>query len=116
MSKSFLTTTALVALLGFGANAAVAQQSAPVLQAPAITKSAPAVTGKDAGKAVDNKAVDSKVKRDAAATCGTIKDKAAHDACMTSRAKNQTSKTPAVKSDQKSATPDKAKVAPRVGG
>ena len=111
MSKSFLTATALVALIGFGATAAFAQQSAPALQAPAISKSAPVATGKDSGKTVD-----SKVKRDAAATCGTIKDKAAHDACMTSKAKNKTAKTPAVKSDQKAATPDKTKAAPRVGG
>lgn len=111
MSKSFLTATALVALLGFGASAAIAQQSAPVLQAPAIQKSAPVATGKDSGKAVD-----SKVRRDAVTTCGTIKDKAAHEACMTSRVKNKTAKTPAAKTDQKAATPDKTKAAPRVGG
>lgn len=116
MSKSFLTATALVALLGFGASAAIAQQSAPVLQAPAIQKSAPVAAGKDSGKTVGSKAVDGKVRRDAVTTCGTIKDKAAHEACMTSRVKNKTAKTPAAKTDQKAATPDKTKAAPRVGG
>lgn len=119
MTKSFLTATALVALLGFGATAAVAQQSAPSLNAPAIEKAAPVQSGKSATGTVQHKSgntaavktSDSKAKRDAAAACGTVKDKAAHDACMTSHAKN---KTPAV--NQKAATPDKSKAAPRVGG
>jgi len=120
MTKSFLTATAIAALLGFGATAAVAQQNSPVLNAPAIEKAAPAQSGKAASGTVQHKSgstaavktSDQKAKRNAAAACGTIKDKAAHDACMTSHAKNQSAKTPA-----KAATPDKSKTTtPRVGG
>lgn len=123
MTKSFLTATALVALLGFGVSGAMAQQSAPTLNAPAIEKTAPVVPGKtDAGKsgAVQHKSgstaaakpIDSKAKRDAAAACATVKEKAAHDACMKAHASN--AKAPAA--NQKAATPDKSKVTPRVGG
>ena len=121
MSKSFLTATALVALLGFGAPAAMAQQTAPTLNAPAVEKAAPVQSGKSASGTVQNKSAvkttDSKAKRDsAAASCKTIKDKAAHDACMTSHAsnkasKNQSAKTPAAVPAGKTATP-----APKVGG
>ena len=120
MTKSFLTATVIAALLGFGATAAVAQQNSPVLNAPAIEKAAPAQSGKAASGTVQHKSgstaavktSDQKAKRNAAAACGTIKDKAAHDACMTSHAKNQSAKTPA-----KAATPDKSKTTtPRVGG
>src|SRR5690349_14285379 len=80
MSKSFLTATALVALLGFGATAAMAQQTAPTLNAPAVEKAAPVQSGKSATGTVQNKSAvkttDSKAKRDsAAASCKTIKDK-----------------------------------------
>lgn len=124
MSKSFLTATALVALLGFGATAAMAQQSAPTLNAPAIEKAAPVQSGKSASGTVQNKSAvkttDSKAKRDSAAACGTIKDKAAHDACMKSHASGKASKsqsaktpaaTPAVPPAGKTVTP-----APKVGG
>ena len=123
MTKSFLTATAIVALLGFGATAAVAQQSAPTLNAPAIEKAAPVQSGKSAtgtmqhksGNAAAVKTSDQKAKRDSAAACGTIKDKAAQDACVNAHAKNQSAKTPAA--NQKAATPDKSKAAaPRVGG
>ena len=121
MSKSFLTATALVALLGFGATAAMAQQSAPTLNAPAVEKAAPVQSGKSANGTVQNKSAvkttDSKAKRDSAAgACGTIKDKAAHEACMKSHASNkaakgQSAKTPAATPAGKTATP-----APKVGG
>jgi len=122
MTKSFLTATAIVALFGFGATAAVAQQSAPTLNAPAIEKAAPVQSGKSAtgtmqhksGNAAAVKTSDQKVKRDSAAACGTIKDKAANDACVKAHATNK-SATPAA--NQKAATPDKSKAAaPRVGG
>lgn len=120
MSKSFLTATALVALLGFGASAAMAQQTAPTLNAPAIEKAAPVQSGKSATGTVQNKSAvkttDSKAKSSSAASCATIKDKAAHDACMKSHAsnkasKNQSAKTPAAVPAGKTATP-----APKVGG
>ena len=123
MSKSFLTATALVALLGFGATAAMAQQSAPTLTAPAIEKAAPVQSGKSASGTMKSdsksavKTTDSKAKRDAAAACGTIKDKAAHDACVKSHAsgkatsKSQSAKTPAATPAGKTVTP-----APKVGG
>lgn len=149
MTKSFLTATAFAALIGFAASGAMAQQSAPSLDAPAIQKSAPVESGKSgaASGTVQNKSgttmkqgvtapVDGKTKRDAAAAkptdrkanrdsaqaCATIKDKAAHDACLNAHAKNdgaknQPAKTPAAGSvGQKAATPDKTKAAPRVGG
>ncbi len=144
MTKSFLTATAFAALIGFAASGATAQQSAPPLEAPAIQKSAPVEPGKSAAPGtVQNKPgstmkqgatapVDGKAKRDAAAAkpadrkakraaaqaCATIKDKAAHDACLNAHAKNQPAKAPAAdKVDQKAATPEKTKpVTPRVGG
>lgn len=124
MKTSFLTATAFAALIGFGATAAMAQQTAPTLNAPAIEKTAPVVSGKSAtGVPADAKAkrdsaaakpTDSKTKRAAVRACAGVKDKAAHDACLTNHAKNV--KTPAGKVDQKAATPDKTKSAPRVGG
>lgn len=123
MSKSFLTATALVALLGFGATAAMAQQSAPTLNAPAVEKAAPVQSGKSASGTVQHKSdksavktTDSKAKRDSAAACATIKDKAAHESCMKSHASNkaakgQSAKTPAATPAGKTATP-----APKVGG
>lgn len=137
MMKPFLTATAFAALLGFGAGAAVAQQSAPQLEAPAIQKSAPAESGKAASDkagtmrdksmapgqqgstapvdktkrdAASAKPVDRKAKRAAAQACASIKDKPAHEACVTNHLKNQTAKTPSA------ATPDKSKAAPRTGG
>lgn len=144
MNKSFLTATVFAALIGFAASGAMAQQSAPALDAPAIQKSAPVESGKSgaAPGTVQNKSgstmkqgatapLDGKAKRDAATVkpadrkasreaaqaCATIKDKAAHDACLNANAKNQPAKTPAAgKVDQKAATPEKVKPAPRVGG
>jgi hypothetical protein len=150
MTKSFLTATAFAALIGFAASGAMAQQSAPSLDAPAIQKSAPVESGKSAAPSTVQKApgtvqnksgttmkqgatapVDGKSKRDAAAVkpadskakseaaqaCATIKDKAAQDACLNAQAKNQPAKTPAAgQVDQKAATPEKTKPAPRVGG
>lgn len=145
MTKSFITATAFAALIGFAASGAMAQQSAPSLDAPAIQKSAPVESGKSgaASGTVQNKSgttmkqgatapldgkakrdaaavkpADSKAKREAAQTCGTIKDKAAHDACLNAHAKNQPTKTPAAGTvNQKAAAPEKAKpVTPRVGG
>jgi hypothetical protein len=141
MTKSFLTATAFAALLGFSATAAVAQQSAP-LDAPTIQKSAPAESGKADSGTLQNKsrsgstlhqgaaapsdskakrnttdrAADRKAKREAAAACASIKDKAAHEACVTDHVKNQSAKVPANKSDLKAATPDKGKTAPKTGG
>ena len=114
MTKSFLTATAFAALLGFGANAAVAQQSAPKLEAPAIEKSAPAPSGKAAAErsgAAQNKPAapaqgatlpgdkakrdstaakpaDRRATRDAAQVCATIKDKTAQEACVKAHAQN----------------------------
>jgi hypothetical protein len=141
MTKSFLTATALAALLGFSATAAVAQQSAP-LEAPSIQKSAPAESGKADSGTLQNKsrsggtlhqgaaapsdnkakrntadrAADRKAKREAAAACASIKDKAAHEACVTDHVKNQSAKVPGTKGDLKATTPDKGKVSPRTGG
>ncbi len=127
MSKSFLTATALVALLGFGATSAMAQQAAPTLNAPAVEKAAPVQSGKSATGTVksDSKAAtkttDSKAKRNSANACATIKDKAAHDSCMKSHAaskasKNQSSKTPAAAPAGKTVTPAPVTPAPKVGG
>lgn len=149
MNKSFLTATAFAALIGFAASGAMAQQSAPALDAPAIQKSVPVESGKSgaAPGTVQNKSgattkqgatapLDGKAKRDAATVkpadrkanrqaaqaCATIKDKTAHDACLNAHAKNdgtknQPAKTPATGTvDQKAATPEKVKPAPRVGG
>lgn len=128
MNKPFITATAFAALLAFGASGAFAQQAAPKVEAPAIQKVAPVDSGKAAGSGKANvgkaetgktatKVSDGKVKREQTNSCGTIKDKAAHDACMKShaanskaaKAKDQTAKTPA------KAAPD-VKTAPRVGG
>lgn len=144
MTKSFITATAFAALIGFATSGAMAQQSAPSLGAPAIQKSAPVESGKSGAASgtvqnksgtpmnqgatapVDGKAkrdatavkpADRKVNREAAQACTTIKDKAAHDACLNAHAKNQPAKAPtAGKVDQKAATPEKVKPAPRVGG
>ena len=138
MTKSFLTATAFAALIGFGASTAVAQQSAPPLEAPAIEKSVPAESGKAASdqagtlrnksgtsaqqdstapadKAKRDAAVakraDSRAKRQAAKACAGVTDKSAHEACVTSHLKNQTAKTPSTKT-----APDNNTVAPRTGG
>lgn len=117
MNKPFITATAFAALLAFGASGAFAQQAAPKVEAPAIQKVAPVDSGKAATGKSATKTSDSKVKREQANSCGTIKDKAAHDACLKAnatnkkagKAKDQTAKTPA------KAAPD-VKTAPRVGG
>jgi hypothetical protein len=98
MTKSFLTATALAAVLGFGANVALAQQNAPV-EAPAIQKS-----GKATSDTVQQKSHDASAKT----------HKAKRDATMTKKNHSTKShtKTPA---DQKAATPDKSKT-PGVGG
>ena len=103
MTKPLLTATALAAVLGFGANVALAQQNAPV-EAPAIQKSAPAQSGKATSDTVQHKS------HDAAAKTG---HKAKRDATMTKKHSTKShTKTPA---DQKAATPDKSKT-PGVGG
>jgi hypothetical protein len=142
MNKSFLTATAFAALIGFSSSGAMAQQSAPSLDAPAIQKSAPVESGKSgaASGTMQNKSsttmkqgaaapVDSKTKRDATATtqtktnreaaraCATVKDKASHDACVSSHTKNDALKNqPAKNSAAGTVSPDKTKPAPRVGG
>jgi hypothetical protein len=103
MTKSLLTATALAAVLGFGANVALAQQNAPV-EAPAIQKSAPAQSGKATSDTVRQKSHDASAKT----------HKAKRDAAMTKKNHSTKShtKTP---TDQKAATPDKSKT-PGVGG
>lgn len=131
MTKSFLTATALVALLGFGATGALAQQTAPKLDTPVIQKSAPIDSGKvDSGKAASGVVKDkskattpnnvgtakpaASTTKSSAASCTGIKDKTAHDACMKSRAKS--SKAPAA--NQKATAPKDTKpmVAPAPRG
>lgn len=120
MKTSFLSATAFATLIGFGATAALAQQTAPTLNAPAVQKSAPVESGKTAtGAPADAKAkrdsaaktTDGTARREAARACASVKDKAAHATCLTNHAK-----APAGKADQKAATPDKTKSAPRTGG
>lgn len=118
MMKPFLTATAFVALLGFGASAALAQQNTAPLEAPAIEKAAPMKSGKAAseksGAATNKAVVDSRAKREAARACADIKDKAAHESCVGNHLKNQTAKTPSGKSD--TTTPNSTKTVPRTGG